>query len=55
MRVALDAALEDRALDGPGPRPTLESIVEAIGPLANAAPRRDAAAASGGRPAGPDR
>jgi 5-methyltetrahydrofolate--homocysteine methyltransferase len=39
MRVALDAALEDRALDGPGPRPTLESIVEAIGPLANAAPR----------------
>ena len=28
MRVALDAALEDRALDGPGPRPTMESIVE---------------------------
>ena len=23
MRVALDAALEDRALDGPGPRPTM--------------------------------
>ena len=43
MRVALDAALEDRALDGPGPRPTLESIVETIGPLANAAPRSDAA------------
>ena len=40
---ALDAALEDRALDGPGPRPTMESIVEAIGPLANAAPRSDAA------------
>ena len=43
MRIALDAALEDRALDGPGPRPTLESIVDAIGPLANAAPQRDAA------------
>ena len=43
MRSALDAALEDRALDGPGPRPTMESIVEAIGPLANAAPRADAA------------
>ena len=28
MRAALDAALEDRALDGPGPRPTMESIVE---------------------------
>jgi 5-methyltetrahydrofolate--homocysteine methyltransferase len=39
MRAALDAALDDRALDGPGSRPTLESIVEAIGPLANAAPR----------------
>jgi 5-methyltetrahydrofolate--homocysteine methyltransferase len=43
MRIALDAALDDRALDGPGPRPTLESIVESIGPLANAAPRADAA------------
>jgi 5-methyltetrahydrofolate--homocysteine methyltransferase len=43
MRIALDAALEDRALDGPGARPTLESIVETIGPLANAAPRSDAA------------
>ncbi|MGZ6930486.1 MAG: betaine--homocysteine S-methyltransferase [Acidimicrobiia bacterium] len=43
MRVALDAALEDRALDGPGPRPTLETVVDMIGPLANAAPRSDAA------------
>ena len=43
MRIALDAALEDRALDGPGPRPTLEKIVDAIGPLANAAPKPDAA------------
>jgi 5-methyltetrahydrofolate--homocysteine methyltransferase len=43
MRIALDAALEDRALDGPGARPTLESIVETIGPLANAAPRSGAA------------
>ena len=43
MRRALDTALEDRALDGPRPRPTLESIVAAIGPLTNAAPRRDAA------------
>ena len=43
MRVALDAVLEDRALDGPSPRPTLESIVATIGPLANAAPRTDAA------------
>jgi 5-methyltetrahydrofolate--homocysteine methyltransferase len=43
MRIALDAALEDRALDGPGPRPTLESIVDTIGPLANAAPQRNAA------------
>jgi 5-methyltetrahydrofolate--homocysteine methyltransferase len=43
MRIALDAALDDRALDGPGPRPTMESIVESIGPLANAAPRSDAA------------
>ena len=39
----LAAALEDRALDGPGPRPTLEKIVDAIGPLANAAPKPDAA------------
>ena len=38
MRAALDSALEDRALSGPGPRPTLESIVATIGPLANAAP-----------------
>ncbi len=38
MRTALDTALEDRALDGPGARPTLESVVAAIGPLANAAP-----------------
>jgi hypothetical protein len=43
MRVALDAALEDRALDGPGARPTLETIIETIGPLANAAPRSDPA------------
>ena len=28
MRIALDAALEDRALDGPGPRPTIASIVD---------------------------
>ena len=42
MRDALDGALEDRALDGPGDRPTLESIIETIGPLANSAPRPDA-------------
>ncbi len=42
MRDALDAALEDRALDGPPRRPTLDSIVETIGPLANTAPRPDA-------------
>ncbi|MEP6625621.1 MAG: betaine--homocysteine S-methyltransferase [Acidimicrobiia bacterium] len=42
MREALDAALEDRALDGPPRRPTLDSIVETIGPLANTAPRPDA-------------
>ena len=38
MREALDAALEDRALDGPGPRPSIDTVVEAIGPLANSAP-----------------
>ena len=38
MRRALDAALEDRALDGPGARPTIETVIEMIGPLANAAP-----------------
>jgi 5-methyltetrahydrofolate--homocysteine methyltransferase len=38
MREALNAALEDRALDGPAPRPSLNSIVENIGPLANPAP-----------------
>lgn len=42
MREALNAALEDRALDGPDPRPSLDSIVETIGPLANTAPRPDA-------------
>ncbi len=42
MREALDSALEDRALDGALPRPTIETIVETIGPLANAAPRPDA-------------
>ena len=38
MREAVDAALEDRALDGPGPRPSIDAIVERIGPLANSAP-----------------
>lgn len=38
MRSALDAALEDRALDGPRARPTIETITDVIGPLANAAP-----------------
>lgn len=38
MRDALDAVLDDRALDGPGRRPTIESITATIGPLANAAP-----------------
>ena len=42
MREALDSALEDRALDGPGPRPSIETVVETIGPLANSAPRPDA-------------
>ena len=42
MREALNAALEDRALDGPDPRPSLDSIVETIGPLANTAPRPNA-------------
>ena len=42
MREALNAALEDRALDGPDPRPSLDAIVETIGPLANSAPRPDA-------------
>jgi hypothetical protein len=41
MREALNAALEDRALDGPAPRPSLSSIVENIGPLANLVPGPD--------------
>ena len=44
MREALDSALDDRALDGPGPRPSLEAIVDAIGPLANSAPTANAEA-----------
>lgn len=42
MREALDGALEDRALDGASPRPTLDTIVGTIGALANSAPRPDA-------------
>jgi len=42
MREALNAALEDRALDGPDPRPTLDAIIETIGPLTDTAPRPDA-------------
>ena len=41
MREALDGALEDRALDGTAPRPTIETIIQTIGPLANSAPRPD--------------
>jgi 5-methyltetrahydrofolate--homocysteine methyltransferase len=44
MRASLDAVLEDRALDGPGRRPTIDTVIEVIGPLANAAP------SSAGRP-----
>ena len=43
MREALDSALEDRALDGAPARPTLDTIIETIGPLANSVPRADAA------------
>ena len=42
MREALDSALEDRALDGPGPRPSLDIIVDSIGLLANPAPTANA-------------
>jgi 5-methyltetrahydrofolate--homocysteine methyltransferase len=38
MRSSLDATLEDRALDGVAERPSLDTIVAVIGPLANAAP-----------------
>lgn len=43
MRAGLDAALEDRALDGLAPRPSIATIVDTIGPLANAAPSADGA------------